>query len=53
MKQDYEEARKNKDFGYDYELEMQLQRFVEECDRKIRRNQKHLEEIQSPDPVIS
>lgn len=51
LKNEYEEARKKKDYGYEYDLEMQLQRYVEECDRKIKRNQKHLEDIQVPDPV--
>ena len=53
LKNDYEEARKKKDYGYDYDLEMNLQRYVEDCDRKIKRNQKHLEDIQVPDPVSS
>jgi hypothetical protein len=51
LQSEYEEARKQKDYGYEYDLEMQLQRYVEDCDRKIKRNQKHLEDIQVPDPV--
>jgi hypothetical protein len=51
LKNDYEEARKKKEYGYEYDLEMQLQKYVDECDRKIKRNQKHLEDIQVPDPV--
>lgn len=51
LKNEYEEARKKRDYGYEYDLEMKLQRYVEDCDRKIKRNQKHLEDIQVPDPV--
>ena len=51
LKTEYEEARKKKDYGYEYDLEMHLQRYVEDCDRKIKRNQQHLEDIQVPDPV--
>jgi LUC7 N_terminus len=51
LKADYEEARKKKDYGFEYDLEMVLQRYVDDCDRKIKRNQKHLEDIQAPDPV--
>lgn len=51
LKNEYDEARKKKDYGFEYNVEMQLQRYVEDCDRKIKRNIKHLEDIQAPDPV--
>lgn len=53
LKQEYEEARKKKDYNFEYDLEVVLQKYVDDCDRKIKRNIKHLEEIQSPDPVYT
>jgi len=49
LRGEYEEARKKKDYGYEYELEMHLQQTIDDCERRIIRAQKRLEETQSPD----
>jgi len=50
LKSDYEEAvQKGKDYGYAYELELYLEHFVNDCDRKIVRAQKRLEETEKED----
>ncbi|RKP09510.1 U1 snRNP-associated protein Usp106, partial [Thamnocephalis sphaerospora] len=55
LKEEYEQARKERDFGYDDELERSLERFVRDCDRRIesarRRLEKPADEISGPPPA--
>jgi hypothetical protein len=44
LRQDYEESRLTKDYGYERELEKCLEQHVAECDRKIIKARKRLEE---------
>lgn len=41
-----EEVSKGKNYGYEYELEKYLEQIVGDCDRKIQRAQKRLEETE-------
>jgi len=50
LKTEYEAARKTKDYGYDYDLEHVLEKYVGDCDRKITKAQKRLEDNQD-EPV--
>jgi hypothetical protein len=47
LKQEYEEARKMKDYGFEYKLEKYLEELVEDCDKKIEKAIKKLEESKS------
>jgi len=47
LRQDYEESlKKGEDHGFELELELHLETFIQECDRKIERAQKRLEETE-------
>lgn len=46
LKQAYEEARRTKDFGYEHELARELEEHIQDCDRRVIRAQKRLEETQ-------
>jgi RNA-binding protein Luc7-like 2 len=45
LKAEYEEARKKKDYGYSRELERFIEQLISECDRKITRARKRLEDV--------
>lgn len=51
LRDEYTEARKRKDYGYEHDLEIELQYYVDECERRIVKNNKRLEETQGPDNV--
>eukprot|EP00274_Cyanoptyche_gloeocystis_P002917 CAMPEP_0196665304 /NCGR_PEP_ID=MMETSP1086-20130531/60408_1 /TAXON_ID=77921 /ORGANISM="Cyanoptyche gloeocystis , Strain SAG4.97" /LENGTH=183 /DNA_ID=CAMNT_0042001973 /DNA_START=57 /DNA_END=605 /DNA_ORIENTATION=+ len=44
LKTEYEAASKKRDYGYEHEQERHLETYVAECDKKITRAQKRLEE---------
>jgi len=46
LKDEYDEARKKKDYGYDLELERELEGIISDCDRKINNARKRLEHNQ-------
>jgi hypothetical protein len=43
LKNDYEEARKKEDFGYDYELMLKLDELVRECDTRIKKHEQRIQ----------
>ena len=49
LKQDYEEASKKRDYGYERDLMKTLKRIIEDCDRRIEKAVKRLEEITEKD----
>jgi len=44
LREQYEEARKTKDYGFEYDLERELERLIADCDRKIIKARKRLED---------